>query len=694
MILKKRVDVLDTVAQNVKIGTTEIANVDFETNDNTPSDFVGNSPAPRKSNRRFLPKLKGLTTHSVAMEKPVYMTKNTSEYDRGAGTLKDGNYTPSIIINMPKNPKNVKDFDGGNLANPNVNKKFFSGRKLATNSPIVFDTNQTVRLIPLGGVSEVGMNMTAIECGDDIIVVDAGMGFGGGELFPGVDYIVPDIDYLVKNKHKIRGLIFTHGHLDHIGGAPYLLPKLGNIPIYGLPLTLALLRNRLQEFALADKIQAKIVDPTQPLILGSMTVHFFKLNHSIPDVCGLAIDTVAGRIVYCTDWKFDNTPFDGNVSDYGKLAELGDGGVRLLLTDSLGALKPGYQISENVIAGTVKKIFSEAEGRVIFTTFSTTIARLQHVVDACVATGRKLAITGRSMLTNFRTCYQMGYIRVPAGLIIDFVEVAKLDSRKVAVLCTGSQGEELAALSKLARDEHQTMQLHGGDAVIFSNSQIPGNETMIQDLVASLSRKGVEVYHPKELDLHVSGHACHEDLKLLFALTKPDYLQPIHGDHFMLQRVADLGKQCGILPEHCLIGENGRITELNATEVIMTDQVITDKCVLIEGTTLGAVSEAVLVERRQMMKGGVVAVVVTLDKARKLIGKPEIVSKGFVFVKNNLAMMDKIQMALIKAFPSFNYDPKNSFYVELKNNIRNCVANEISNLTEKEPVVMPVVVQL
>jgi hypothetical protein len=442
MILKKKADTLDSVAQNVAIGTTEIASVDFETNPNTPNDFAGHSGSPRKSNKRFMPKLKGLTTHAVASEKPMYFAKNNSEYDKNVGEMKNGNYTPSIIINMPKNPKNVKDFTNGNLANPNVNQKFFSGKKMLTNSPIIFNTDQKVRLIPLGGVSEVGMNMTAIECGDDIIVVDAGMGFGGGELFPGVDYIVPDIDYLVANKHKIRGLIFTHGHLDHIGGAPYLLPKLGNVPIYGLPLTLALLRNRLQEFALADKIQAKIVDPAQPLVLGSMTVHFFKLNHSIPDVCGLAIDTVAGRILYCTDWKFDNTPFDGNVSDYGKIAKLGDEGVRLLLTDSLGAMKPGYQISEKVIANTVKKIFAECDGRVIFTTFSTTIARLQHVVDACVATGRKLAITGRSMLTNFRTCYQMGYIHVPAGLVIDFVEVAKLDSRKVAVLCTGSQGEE------------------------------------------------------------------------------------------------------------------------------------------------------------------------------------------------------------------------------------------------------------
>jgi ribonuclease J len=584
---------------------------------------------------------------------------------------------------------------GGNLANPDMNPALFNGVKIGTKSPSVFPEGLPVKIIPMGGLNEVGMNMTALECGDDIVIIDTGFAFGGGELFPGVDYIIPDTGYLEANKHKIRGLIYTHAHLDHIGAAPYVIPKLGDIPIFGMPLTLALLKNRLIEFALEDKITAKIIDLDKPLRLGVFTFQFFRLNHSLPDVVGLGIDTPMGRIVYCTDWKFDQTPYDGKLSEYGKIAKLGDEGVRVLMTDSLGIMQPGYSISEREIAKTVLKIFGEAEGRVIFTTFSTTIARIQHVINACEANGRKLAVVGRSMITNFKTCFDLGYIKVPKDILMEIRDMGDMPANRVCILSTGSQGEENAALSRMARDEHQTIKLQAGDSVVFSNSQIPGNEDAIQNLKARLSRKGVNTYNPKEFDLHVTGHACHEDLKMMVAFTRPDYILPIHGDHHMLKRLAELGISMGIEPEHCIISENGRITELQSEKIVLTEEVITDSYLLVDGTSVGVVSEAVLQERRTMATDGSVIVVMLVNKQKKLVGGPEIISRGFVYMKNSRDFLNEIQEELRAKFDYIKIDPESqSYFSDLRNAIKKETSDFIYNKMEKTPMVIPIVVQI
>jgi ribonuclease J len=603
--------------------------------------------------------------------------------------------TKKEVRGTPAHKKFDPNLVKGNLAVPGLNPLLNTGPRIATNAAPTYPDGPVVRVIPLGGTNEVGMNMTALECGDDIVLIDTGMGFGGGEKFPGVDYLIPDTEYIEMNRHKIRGLIYTHGHLDHIGAAPYILPKLGSIPIFGMPLSLALLKNRLQEYEMEEKLLAKVVDLDKPLRLGVFSFDFFYLNHSIPDVIGLAIDTPMGRIVYCTDWKFDNTPYDGKLSDYGKLSKLGDGGVRLLLTDSLGILKPGYAMSEKDIAKTVNKIFDQSYGRVIFTTFSTSVARLQHVVDACARTGRKLAVNGRSMVNNFRTYFEMGYIRVPDNLIVDFKDISRLPDDKICLLTTGSQGEDMAALSRMARDEHPTIKLQGGDSVIFSSSQIPGNEDAIQDLVAKLSRKGVDVYKAKEFDLHVSGHACHEDLKLLIALTRPDYLQPIHGDHYMLKAVGKLGQSMGIPFDHNLIGENGRIVELRSSQVVLTEDVITDKYLLVEGTSVGTVSEVVLAERRKMATQGSIVLVLLINKKKQLVGGPEIISRGFVYMKSSGELFDKIKMHVKKEFGIYDVDPGSaSYFSDLRSQVRDSVSKMIYKITEKEPMIIPVVVQV
>jgi ribonuclease J len=648
-----------------------------QTNEGRPPRSFGGG---NRSN--FRPKLP--KTSAMASDKPSYITRKVVDRD-------EGTFVKSV---RPPKP-DISALKQGNLAHSGINPMYNAGPLLKTNSPENYSGSEVVRIIPLGGVSEVGMNMTAIECGEDIIIIDTGMGFGGGEKFPGVDYVIPDTTYVEQNRHKIRGIIYTHGHLDHIGAAPYILPKLGTIPIFGMPLTLALLKNRLMDFELQDKVIAKVLDLHKNLRLGVFDIKFFRLNHSIPDVIGLEIDTPMGKIAYCTDWKFDSTPMDGHLSDYGKLSRMGDEGVRLLLTDSLGILKPGYQMSERDIGKSVMKIFAECEGRVIFTTFASSIVRAQHVINACVKYNRKLALAGRSMIANFSACIQLGYLSVPKDLIVDVKEIARLPDNQVTVLATGSQGEDMASVSRMARDEHPLIKLQGGDAIIFSSSPIPGNEDAIQDLISKLSRKGVAVYRNKEFDLHVSGHACQEDLKLLFALTRPDYLQPIHGDHYMLRRVGELGATLGIPFDHNLIGENGRITELRADKVVLTEEVITDNYLLVDGTSVGSVSEVVLEERRQMSKQGSVILVVLLNKQKKMVAGPEIISRGFVYVKNSGELYDEIKEIVKHKFNSLDLDPHSpTYFSDLRSKLKRIVSEQIFAKTEKDPMVIPVVVQI
>ena len=661
-------------------------------NQNRGRNFNRNSSNPRRRGgdfNRFKKTEKG-SVMARATDSPVYMVR------RSDSTLNTGHPLGSVLANVQQ-VRNIKSttIRKGNLAASHLNSTLRDGINIHTNSPVSFPEGQPVRIIPIGGVNEVGMNMTALECGDDIIIVDTGFGFGGGDKFPGVDYIIPDTAYLEQNRHKIRGLIYTHGHLDHIGGAPYILPKLGQIPLYGMPLTLALLKNRLQEFEMQDTFVGKILDITKPLQLGVFTVDFFRLNHSIPDVLGLSIDTPMGRVAYCTDWKFDNTPFDGNLSDYGKIAEIGDLGVRLLMTDSLGILKPGYAISERVLEKTIADIFGKCQNRVIFTTFSTTIARLQHVVNACIKYNRKLGLVGRSMINNFNVCFQLGYIKVPEGLVVDFNELAKLPPERACILSTGSQGEDNAALNRMARDEHDMVKLQGGDAVIFSSKPIPGNEDAVQDLIARLSRKGVDVFMHKEFDLHVSGHACHEDLKLLMALTKPEYLMPIHGDHFMLRKVAELGMTMGIPFEKNLLVENNRITELRSNNIVVTDDVVGESFIMVDGTGVGAVSDIVLEERRQMATQGSLIIVLLVNKQKKLIGGPEIISRGFVYMKASANLFDEIKEEVRHKYAQIDLDPRStSYWADLRNTVRNITREFVYAKTEKDPVIIPVVIQV
>jgi ribonuclease J len=566
---------------------------------------------------------------------------------------------------------------------------------LKSNSPETFPAGAEVRVIPMGGLNEVGLNMTAIEYKDDIIVIDTGFGFGGGEKYPGIDYVLPDTEYLEQNRHKIRGVIFTHGHLDHIGGAPYILPRLGNVPVFGTPFGLELIKLRLAEFGLEKSITMQTIEANQKLKLGVFEIETFTLNHSIPDVVGLAIDTPQGRILYCTDWKFDHTPFDNQPSDYAKLARYGEEGVRLLMTDALGVLKPGYSPSEREIEKNIIEVFRMCKERIVFTSFASNIARMQAVINACVGSGRKLALVGRSMETNFGVAFRLGKIKVPKDLLVDISAAARLAPNQVCVLSTGNQGEDSAALSRMARDEHPLVRLQAGDSVIFSSSPIPGNEASVQDLQSNLSQKGVEIYYKPEYDIHSSGHASQKDLEFLMALTKPDYVQPIHGEHFILVRCARLAARTGVPAEHCLVGMNGRITEMRSTEVVITDEIISDKYLLVDGSGVGTVSEVVLEERRVMKTQGAIILVVLVNRKKELVSGPEIISRGFVYMKNNTVLFDELKNDIKAKLKTTQVDPNSeTFYAELRQVVKQVATDVIYNKTEKMPMVIPVVVQV
>ncbi len=653
----------------------------------------------------------GYRSHLSKKTSPNHINRNLNKNKQSQNTAKKTD-AQSAVRPVYLTRKHVVDREdvsiGGQFLSPTkvdsrvlvgnmdaVSTKGFFGNPIATNSPAVFPPGKPVKIIPIGGVNEVGMNMTVFEYDDDIVLIDTGMGFGGGEKFPGVDYIIPDTTYLEENRHKIRGLIYTHGHLDHIGGAPYILPKLGKIPIFGLPLTLGLLKNRLEEFDLHNGHIMKVVEFSKSLKLGAFNINFFRLNHSIPDNFGMAIDTPMGRILYCTDWKFDNTPFDGQLSDYAKLGQYGDEGVRLLMTDTLGALKPGYSMSEKVIGETINQIFAKAQGRILFTTFASTVARMQHVINACTLYGRKLVLIGRSMVSTFNTAFELGKIKVPANLVIDINEANNLPAEKIAFLLTGSQGEDNAALNRIARDEHPQIKLQGGDTVIFSSSAIPGNEDAVQDLMSRIAKRGVDVLNHKEFDIHTSGHAAIEDIKMMLALTRPDYVQPIHGEYFMHQKLANIAVEMGIDRDHIIIGENGRILEMRSDRLVLTEHKVTENYLLVDGSGIGTVSEAVLEERRTMSAEGVVIAVLLVNKQKRLVGGPEIISRGFVYMKNSSELFKEIVQDVKNKFSSLPVDPKSATYFsDLRNSLKKVIGDFIYQKTEKNPMIIPVVVQV
>src|SRR3989344_3980209 len=523
-----------------------------------------------------------------------------------------------------------------------------------------------LKVIPLGGVEDVGKNITAIEYGDDIIVVDMGFAFPD-ENMPGIDYVIPDTKYLQDNKKKIRGVLFTHGHLDHIGATPFILPKLGDPPIYTMPLTAAMIERRLEEYHLKGRSRIHVISKDDVLQLGAFTIRPFRLNHNIPDCVGFSIKTPAHHMVYTTDWKFDHTPVDEKPAEFGKIAHFGAEGVDLLLSDSTNATKPGYTLSEKDLGHTILNIIKSAQGRVIFATFSSLVSRLQQVIDAAVKTDRKVVIAGRSMIETVEVAHGLGYMRIPKKTVITAESAKKLPDNKVLILTTGSQGEEAAALARIARQEHKFIRIKAGDTVVLSSSPIPGNERAVAAVMNDLTRQGAHVLYQKILDVHSSGHGNQEDLKLMISLIKPKFFMPIHGEHYLLVAHGDLAASIGMPKENIFLMDNGSVLDINdKKEARKTDAKLADGLIFVDGLGVGDIGEVVLRDRQVMAKDGMVVIIMQVARRDgRLVNAPDIISRGFVYMKGAEDLIREMKHEVRKVVETQNHKPHEANYTYL-----------------------------
>jgi ribonuclease J len=550
----------------------------------------------------------------------------------------------------------------------------------------------TLRVIPLGGLGEYGKNMMAFEYGKDIIVVDCGIMFPEEEML-GVDFVIPDSRYLEENKNRILGMIFTHGHEDHVGGVPYILPRLGNVPLYGSPLTMGLLGVKFNEFGIRGA-KINVVNGGQEIKLGPFTVEFIHVTHSIPDSFILAITTPAGLLVFATDWKFDHTPISGQPTDVAKLAELSKRGVKCLFSDSSNVEVPGYTISEQVVSEAFDKVFKNAPGRVIITSFASLINRIQQVINAAAHYHRKVAISGRSMEENVKMAMELGYLKVPQGILVDVRRISHIPDGEIAILCTGSQGEQYSALSRMASGEHRQIKIKPGDTVVISASPIPGNEQSISDVVNNLYREGAQVVMGKEVDVHVSGHASQEELKMMIGILKPEYFIPIHGEYRQLYKHARLAQDLGIEGRKIFVVENGQVVEFDKEGARITRERVPAGYVLVDGLGIGDVGNIVLRDRQAMAKEGVFVVILTIDHSTgKILTSPDIISRGFVYMRAAEDLIFKARQEVKNIFARHNEKyPMNWDFV--KKAIREEMGEFLFTHTQRRPMVIPVIIEV
>lgn len=555
--------------------------------------------------------------------------------------------------------------------------------------------SKSLRIVPLGGLEEIGRNMTAFEYGNDIIIVDCGLMFPEEEMM-GIDFIVPNIEYLKENRKKIRGVIITHGHFDHIGAIPYLIPELGNPPIYATELTRGIIMKRQEEFKDQASLNMKVVRKIDRITLGAFKIEFFHVNHSIPDAVGLAIRTPLGTIIHTGDFKFDHSPVGDVPADISKIVRLGAEGVLALMSDSTDSQTEGYSISESKIRDSIDKIFLNAKGRIITATFSSLVSRIQQIAELAEKHGRKLAVEGYSMKNMVEIAKKLGYINAKKSTFIDIKQVNDYPDNKVAIMCTGAQGEGNAALMKIVNGEHRYTRIHRGDTIVFSSSAIPGNERTIQGLMDTLYKMGAEVIHYKMMDIHSGGHARQEDLKMMINLVRPKYLIPIHGTYYMLKLHGKLAEEVGMKKENVIVGENGRVIEFDyRSNGKLTNEKVPSSFVMVDGLGVGDVGNVVLRDRQLLAKDGMFNITVIIDKkTRKVVGEPQITSRGFIYVKENFKLVNAAKKRVKKAVAeatSKNAEPNWDY---IKNNIRNDLGKFLFQKTQRRPMVLPVIIEV
>lgn len=553
-------------------------------------------------------------------------------------------------------------------------------------------SENSVRIVFLGGLNQIGKNIMAIECNDDIIIVDCGMSFPDGEML-GVDLVIPDFSYLETNRERIKGLVITHGHEDHIGSIPYLLRKI-NVPIYATPLTVGLITSKLKEHRLVGSTKLNTVNAGETITLGCMSVEFIRVNHSIPDAVGLAIRTPAGTIVHTGDFKIDCTPSRGEMIDLARFAEIGKEGVLAFMADSTNAERPGYTMTERKIDQSFERLFQKAgDKRIIIATFASNIGRLQQIINCAAKYGKKVAFSGRSMINNVAIAQQMKYIEAPEGLIIDIDLITKYAKNEVVLITTGSQGEPMSALHRMAFSEHKKVEVGPEDFIIISATPIPGNEKTVGAVINELMKLGCEVVYESMYEIHVSGHACQEELKIMQGIIKPKYFIPVHGERRHLIKHAGLALSMGMPEENVFVGETGDILEISESSMKKVGQVPLE-LVLVDGIGVGDVGSIVLRDRKHLGEDGLIVLVATLDSSDKhVIAGPDIVSRGFVYVRESEHLMEEARRVALRTLENCASQKVRDWSL-IKNKVKDDLYKLFHGKTRRNPVILPIIMEV
>ena len=541
-----------------------------------------------------------------------------------------------------------------------------------------------VRIIPLGGLNEIGKNMTVFECCNDMFILDCGLAFPDMDM-PGVDIVIPDFTYVEGNKDKIRGIVITHGHEDHIGGLAYLLKKI-NVPIYGTRMTLGLIEGKLEELI--------EIEPRTTVKMGCMAVEFIKVNHSIPGAVGMAIHTPAGIIVHTGDFKVDFSPIDDEIIDLARFGELGSRGVLALMADSTNAERTGFTCSERTVGGSFEKLFKRAEGRrIIIATFSSNVHRVQQIIDQAKNYGRKVAVFGRSMVHVIEKATELGYLKVPKGMLIDIDEMSRYPDEKIVLVTTGSQGEPLSALTRMAMNSHRKVTITPNDFIIISAKPIPGNEKFVTRVVNELMKSGAEVIYESMYEVHVSGHACQEELKLIQALTKPKFFIPVHGEYKHLIKHAEIAKSMGMADDHIIIASIGDVIETDGNSMRIVSQVPAGR-VMVDGLGVGDVGSIVLRDRKHLAQDGLIIVVIGIERAANaVVAGPDIISRGFVYVRESEELMDEARSVLTRVLDNCNARDLKEWGT-LKTKLRDVLSDFIYEKTKRSPMILPIIMEV